>query len=170
MKTSIFLFVILLFTTTNIYAQGLEESFGGFKTNFQIYSDTTNLNVTNQMLIKRAEKKSYINQSLDSGAGYGYAYESFHLEFATHNKYVIRTFKHRTGRNNNDKLELTFYDSNNNTLATHTLDFSAVDLFYSLESPNIQFFYSIDLIDIPVVLLKKTAKINLIKMVSDKKQ
>lgn len=38
-------------------AQNLENSFGGFKTNFQLFSDTTNLNPTNQIIIQRAEKK-----------------------------------------------------------------------------------------------------------------
>lgn len=167
MKVKMFLFLIILLTVGISNAQTLGESLGGVKTNFQIFSDTADLKITNQMIIKRAEKKASKYLSNESAYGYGFGYQSFHLEFVTRESYVLE--KVDQNRAYTDKIELTFYDSNDIALATHTLNFSIVDLSYNIQSDEIQFFYSIDLIGIPIVLLDQTAKINFVKKVSDKK-
>lgn len=74
------------------------------------------------------------------------------------------------GRDNGSKLKLIFYDSNNNELASISIPFDYVDLYNNLSIINSPFFYSIDLIDIPIVLLDKTDKIDMIKMVGSKNQ
>jgi hypothetical protein len=164
MKAIVVLFVLIQLSIFNISAQNLENFLGGVKTNFQLFSDTTNLNPKNQIIIQRAERKSYSDASF--GTGWGYGYQSFHIEFTADKNLVEGKFKYKAGRDNGDKLELTFYDSGNVVLATRTLDYSAVDLLYNLSSDNNRFFYSIDLIDIPIVLLSETAKINLVKKVA----
>lgn len=169
MKTRTLLFLFIQLSVFSINAQSLSESLGAVKTNFQIFSDNKDLNVTDQFIIKRAEKKSYTRAVYDGGYGYGYGYQSLHLEFVTQETYILEEFDHKFVGNNSDKLELTFYDSNDVALATDVSDFSVVDLMYSLPSEKLRFFYSIDLIDIPVILLDKTVKIDLIKLVSDKK-
>lgn len=58
-------------------------------------------------------------------------------------------------------MELTFYDANDVILASHIANFSVVDLFYNISADKIQFFYSIDLIGVPIALLNKTVKIDL---------
>lgn len=166
MKAKVFLFIMFQLSLFNISAQNLEDVLGGVKTNFQLFSDTTNLNPTNQIIIQRAERKSYGDYSF--GTGWGYGYQSYHIEFVAGKNLAEKKFKFRAGRDNKDKLELTFYDSDNVVLATRLLDFSLVDLLYNSSSVKSLFFYSIDLIDIPVVLLNKTVKINLIKNIADK--
>ncbi|QGY42852.1 hypothetical protein GM418_04035 [Maribellus comscasis] len=169
MKVKIFLFAVIQLSVVHICAQSLEESLGGIETNFQFFSNNIDLKVTDQFIIKRAEKKASAstNYSANSAYGYGYGYQSFHLEFVTKEYYTIEEVEHK-GRYS-DKIELTFYNSDDIALATHTLDYSVVDLSYNISSDEIQFFYSIDLLGIPIVLLNKTAKINFIKKVSNKK-
>ncbi|MFZ2286709.1 MAG: hypothetical protein WAV93_06975, partial [Bacteroidales bacterium] len=65
-----------------------------------------------------------------------------------------------------NKLELIFYDSDKNVLATYACPYDHVDLFNNPEKEDSLYFYSIDLIDIPVVLLDKTAAIGMIKKVA----
>ena len=167
MKTKMFLFIMFQLSLFNISAQNLEDSLGAVKTNFQLFSDTTNLNPTNQIIIQRAERKSYGDSF---GVGWGYGSQSLHIEFVSGKNLAEKKFKYRAGRDNEDKLELTFYDSGNVVLATCQMDFSLVDLLYNSSSDKSLFFYSIDLIDIPIVLLNKTVKINLIKNIADKKR
>ncbi|MCG6187007.1 hypothetical protein [Maribellus maritimus] len=169
MKVKMFLFTVIQLFVVHIYAQSLSESLGGVKTNFHFFSNNTDLNVTDQFIIKRAEKKASAstNYSFHSAYGYGYGYQSFHLEFITREYYVTEEVEHK-GKYS-DKIELTFYNSDDIALATHTLDYSVVDLSYNISSDEIQFFYSVDLLGIPIVLLNKTAKINFIKKVSNKK-
>lgn len=166
MKARMALLIVFQLLLFNLSAQDLEGSLGGVKTNFQIFSDANNLNPTNQIIIQRAEKKSYSDASF--GIGWGYGYQSFHLEFVADKNLTEKKFKFKAGRDNEDKLELTFYDSEDVVLATCILDFSAVNLLYNSSSEKSLFFYSIDLIDIPTVLLNKTTKINLTKNIAGK--
>ena len=166
MKAKVFLFIMFQLSLFNISAQNLEDVLGGVKTHFQLFSDTTNLNPMNQIIIQRAERKSYGDASF--GTGWGYGSQSLHIEFISGKNLAEKKFKYRAGRDNKDKLELTFYDSGNVVLATYLMDFSLVDLLYNSSSDKSLFFYSIDLIDIPIVLLNKTVKINLTKNIADK--
>jgi hypothetical protein len=162
----ILLISLHIFSANIIGAQNLEESLGGTKTNFQIYSDTVNLKVSDQIIIKRAEKQTYSDSNF--GTGWGYGYQSFHLEFITNKNIKIENYKYKAGRDNETKLELIFYDSNNRILATSSLPYYYVDLYNNPSITDSVFFYSIDLIDIPIVLLDKTAKIGMIKKVAEK--
>ena len=165
MKAKLFLLIMFQLSLFNISAQNLENSLGGVKTNFQLFSDTTNLNPTNQIIIRRADKKSAGDVSF--GTGWGYGYQSFHFEFISNKNIIEKKYMYKAGRDNDDKLELTFYNSDNVVLATYLLDYSYVDLLYNSSSDRSQYFYSIDLINIPIVLLNETVKINLIKKVAE---
>ena len=162
----ILLIAIQLFVVNVLVAQNLKESLGSTKTNFQIFSDTVDLKVSDQIIILKAEKKS--NSDATFGYGWGYGYQSFHLEFITNKDIKVETFKYRTGRDNEEKLDLVFYDSANIILATTTIPFDYVDILNNTSITDGPFFYSIDLIDIPIVLLDKTSKIGMIKKVSNK--
>ncbi|MGB8491882.1 MAG: hypothetical protein WCE64_12570 [Bacteroidales bacterium] len=162
----ILLIAAYIFSVNILAAQNLKESLGGIKTNFQIYSDTVDLKVSDQIIILRAEKNYYSDSNF--GTGWGYGYQSFHLEFITKKNIKIENYKYRTLRDNENKLELIFYDSNNSVLATTSFPYDYVDLFNNSSIKDSPFFYSIDLIDIPVVLLDKTARIGMIKKVAKK--
>lgn len=164
----VFLIVIQLFVVDMLAAQDLNEALGGTKTNFQIFSGTEDLNVSDQMIILKAGKGYEADFSF--GYGFGYGYQSFHLEFIAKKYLEVETFKHRIGRNNDSKLELTFYDSNNNILSSTAIPFDDVRVFNNSSIYDGPFFYSIDLIDIPIMLLNETAKINMIKQVSSRNQ
>ena len=165
---SISLIVIQLFVVNILVAQDLNEALGGVKTDFQIFSGTVDLNVSDQMIILKAKKRREADFSF--GYGWGYGYQSYHLEFIADKYFKVETFEHRRGGNNASRLEVIFYDSNNNILASSFIPFDNV-LVFSNPSINVgPFFYSIDLIDIPIVLLNKTSKISMIKKVSSKNQ
>ena len=164
---AILLITIQLIVFNILGAQDIKESLGGIKTNFRIFSDTIDLKVIDQIIILKAEKQTYSDSNL--GTGWGYGYQSFHLEFITKKNIKVDNYQYGTGRDNGSKLKLIFYDSNNNELASISIPFDYVDQYNNLSIINSPFFYSIDLIDIPIVLLDKTDKIDMIKMVGSKK-
>ncbi len=167
MNNKVILLVTVSMLSFNILgAQNIKESLGAVKTNFLIYTDTVDLKVSDQIIILRAEKQTYTDSNF--GTGWGYGYQSFHLEFVTEKNIKVENYRFRTGRDNEDKLQLIFYDSKNSILATTSIPFNYVDLFNNSSITGSPFFYSIDLIDIPIVLLDKTAKIGLIKKVAKK--
>ena len=164
----VLLIALQLFAVNILVAQNLKEALGGVKTNFQIFSDTIDLKVSNQIIILKAEKKHDQYADTYSGYGWGYGYQSFHLEFITKKNIKVDTFRFQKGRANEIKLELVFYDSNNTILASASIPFDQVDVFNNSSKADSPFFYSIDLIDIPIVLLDKTSKIGMIKKVASR--
>lgn len=162
----IILVVIQLFVFSGIGAQNLGKLLGGINTNFQIYSDTIDLKVSDQLIILKAEKKTHEDSNF--GTGWAYGYQSFHLEFITSRDIRVQKYPYKSTRSNEPRLDLVFTDSSNNILATKSIPFEYVDVFNNASIVYSPFFYSIDLIDIPIVLLDKTVKINMIKKVASK--
>jgi hypothetical protein len=160
MEKKLFLLVFLVLAfSCNLVSQPLSESLGGIKTNFQYFSDTVNLNVTDQILILRAEKRSHTNTV--SGVGYGYGYQSFHLEFVSY----MTLIKDYSQYNRSRILKLKFFDENKSELATRILPITDLDQVYNEDYDprlmNHPIFYSIDLISVPIVLLDKTKIISI---------
>ncbi len=166
MKIKNILLLVLQFSVFSMYAQNLDQSPGGVRTDFQFFSDTIDLKVTDQIIVQRAEKKTY--SDFNFGTGWGYGYQSIHLEFTTRKDLVVKNFEFKTGRNNSDRIEISFYDINNTLLASYTNDFTIVDSFNNPLIKDSPCFYSIDLIDIPIILLNNTARINLVKVKAGK--
>ncbi|MDH5398797.1 MAG: hypothetical protein OEX02_11655 [Cyclobacteriaceae bacterium] len=169
MKTILFvLTVISLLSFHHIPAQNLSDHLGAVKTNFQIYSDTTNLQVSEQILIKRASHDAY---RYYEGGGVGYGYEEYHLEFTVGKKINSENlwpgYLERFYQDNRTICKLVFYDQFNNTLATKMVLF--VDQLFNPDETEF-YFYSIDLRDIPLVLLNKTVKINIVEQLTGSKR
>lgn len=170
MKTIISLFVMLQCILFTVNAQSLTETLGGVETNFQIVSDSVDLKATDQFIIQRAEKNTKYRSGMtgDGGYGYGYGcgYQSFHLEFIARETYVTKVIDHKDRDYN--KIVLTFYDSDDIILASQTWNRSEIDILFHSHPDNSRYFYSIDIKDVPMVLLAKTVKIDIIREVSDR--
>ncbi len=124
----------------------------GYKTNYIITSDPIVINSKSQVLIRRAESDFYSS----SNGGYGYGYESLHLEFISKDSIVT---VERTKRSLYPFYVIQFYDAENNLLAQKYLKKSAIDILKNKENPIKS--YSIELKDIPVPVLEITKKINI---------
>lgn len=162
---AVLLILVQLFAANVLIAQSLKESLGGVKTNFQIISDAIDLEASNQIIILKAEKKHDQYADSFSGYGWGYGYQSFHLEFITNKDLTVKTYKRERGSiSRENKLDLKFYDAGNNVIASTIVPFDYVDLLRDTQKEGGPYFYSIDLIDIPVVLLDKTSKIDMVKL------
>ena len=156
-KKFIVLLILTIPFTYNIVAQSISESLGGVHTNFQIFSDSVDLNVSDQIIILRAEKGTYSGPN----AGFGYGYRSYHLEFITYKPLFSNYSKYNDSR----ILKLIFYDEKNRELATRIRPIAdLMQVYNEAYNPALMdfpIFYSIDLISIPIVLLDKTRKINI---------
>lgn len=163
-RKGILMITLYLLVINAAGAQNLKDALGGLKTNFQIYSDSVNLDVSDEIIVLKAARKFF--SDCQCGTGYGYGYQSYHLEFITKKQLAIKNVRYLIGRDNADKIELKFYDASNTLLASPTFPFSIIDLYTNSAVKNSPFFFSIDFIDIPIVLLNKTSKIDLIRRVA----
>lgn len=153
MKKILWAIALQLFVFQILCAQTISESLGGIKTDFEIFSDSTDLEVTEQILVLAAESNTY--DSFNDDGGYGY--QSFHLEFITQ-KEMNEVPGDRKDRNN---YSLTFINHENAILFSINLRNYSVKRYHNPDIENSQFFYSIDLINIPVLVLDKTKTINI---------
>jgi hypothetical protein len=155
MKRFLLAIALQLFVLQILCAQPISESLGGIKTNFEVFTINTDLEVTEQIILLTTERFTYINPQGE--AGWGYGYQSFHFEFITKNE-----IKEIQGdKNNRHNYRLSFIDHENVILLAVDLPKSSVNKYHNPDIPNSQFFYSIDLINIPILLLDKTKRIDL---------
>lgn len=154
MKKILLVIILQLFVFQIISAQSISESLGGIKTNFKLFSVKIDLEVTEQILVSAAERRTYISPM---DAGWGYGYQSVHFEFITQ-----KELKEILGEDKDkNKYRLTFIDHENVILFAINLPEYSVKKYLNTDIVNSQVFYSIDFIDIPVLVLDKTKTINI---------
>lgn len=170
MKKTSLLLAFLLLLISGATAQTLFDALQGTKTNFQIVSDGNDLKVTDQIIIRNAEKVE-IRVNIDE-YGYGYAYQSFHLEFISRKSIVAIKSDDFADKNllqlafylSGHKFLLSFYDWNNNLLTATTIPDNYVDVFTNASADKRMYFYSIDLIDIPILILENAKRIDIVEL------
>ena len=156
-KNSLLLVAVLLFITGTVNAQHLISSLGGIKTHYTFYSDTIALHVSEQFIIKNAGSYSYGGPNSGLAAGY----ESYHLEFVTTKDLKRKDiYVHPT----TSSYQLEFYDADNHLLSTTTLKQDRVSKYTNKNKKGSPVFYSLDLFELPISLLDKTAKINILEL------
>jgi hypothetical protein len=139
-------------------AQNLSQKLGSIKTDFKFYSDTIDLNVSNQFIIKNAGAFFSYNATSGSSYGFGAGYESYHLEFVTNKILKCEYFKRYT---NSAHYEIDFFDSTNIKLSTISFTGDEIVIFTNSDVMGSPIFYSIDLYNVPISLLDRTLKMNI---------
>jgi hypothetical protein len=181
-RTKLLVAVALLLFSGTLMSQKLSTLLGAIQTNFQIHSDTANLKPVHQYIIKKAGAFYHSYSGMEAAYGYGAGYESFHLEFESNIRLMTDYVKNAPY----DYL-IEFYDSENRQLAAVKFSNQAINIITSehknrggtlLNGRVVQpinvvtneprfggpIFYSIDLFDVPIVLLDKTSRMNFIKI------
>lgn len=158
MKKVLLLITLQFFVFQILSAQSISESLGGIKTNFKVFSDTIDLKVIDQIVVLATEKRTYISPS--ENAGWGYGYQSVHLEFITKKE----LFEMPAEGKNKNKYSIRFYDQDNIILLTINIPEYSVNKYINPFITNSRIFYSIDFIDIPLLVLDKAKGINIIKL------
>jgi hypothetical protein len=164
------LFVIFSLLNGFVFAQDISSALGRIDTNFVFYSDSIDLEVSSQFIIKKAGTFHYEDsRTSDSdgwgyGFGYGGGYESHHLEFVTIKKLVAIEKKQV-----DYKFEIDFVDSTKTIIASETFDESKVSHYNNDSIIGSPHFYSIDLITIPISVLDRTSEIFITEIKSKKR-
>lgn len=166
---------LLLFSllAISINAQSIADQMGAIKTDFNITSLNENLGITDQCLISRPE--SHLGKEVDISSAfdvidYSYFtsnYESYHLDFIS-NKPIRRSDLFLT-KIIYDKypikegVQLTFLDKEGNTILRCFLANDRLKLTRDwLSNEDVPYYYSVDLIDVPELVLDKTSCIDII--------
>lgn len=161
MKTLSRVGIILLlqiFVIGNLSAQKLSEKLNVVKTNFTLTFNGENLQPTNQFIAKKARYDYNYGSIEEGGYGYGYGYESYFFEFATFNQVGIPYFSFWKG---SKSYILKFYDNFNQLIGSVERTIKHVKIVRNEIDKNTPTFFSIDLVDIPLILLDETEHIDI---------
>ena len=160
--TTIICISVNLLLSSFLHAQTLSEKLGGVRTDYVITSHGVELEITNQVISKRAERFYDWGGHNDGAYGYGYGYESFHLEFTVKNG-EIDTPQSGNLLKSERFIVLDFYDENGNLLGSRTRSVRDVRLVSNNSPSNKLNHYSIDLIAIPLPLLEAARRIDIFR-------
>jgi len=147
-------FCLFLFMVSNLHAQSLFEKLGGIKTDFIIISDSTELNIISQGIIKNSFYDSNYSTSENQSYGYGYGVECYYLEFIT--DVIIKPIIRRSFLFNHEFYDIQCFDESGNCILKESI---RVNQCKKASNNNNLYSYSINLHSIPIVIMDITKKI-----------
>jgi hypothetical protein len=161
MFRKLFLFVIVQFALLNVLeAQYPEISYTGTKSDLQIFSNSTDLKPVDQMLVLKTSKAT----GSKTGKGkFRFSYQSVHLEFSINGR-VENVYS--ANKSEKNKYKLSFFGSNGELIISILVPDHYVKRFNNPVSDPKIYFYSVDLLDIPVIILSNSVKLDITKLVS----
>lgn len=145
-----------------LQAQSLSEKLGGVKTDYIITSHGVELEITNQLIVKRAERFYDWGGHNDGAYGYGYGYESFHLEFTVKSGEIDLPESGSLFKSEK-LLVLDFYDEDGNLLGTRKRSLQDVYFISNNTTHDKLMHYSINLIWIPLPILDEAKRIDIFR-------
>ena len=147
------LFLILFSTSSLVKAQTITPALDGYRPAFRISTDSMEMTVVDQVLIKRAVKDYFFDRILD--AAYGMGYEAWHWEFVTRQPILKRNLKGKK----ESFVRLELYNRKEECIGRFDLPLDRLQSTQSLSGQKIM-TYSINLIDIPLILLDRTRRVD----------
>ncbi len=165
-KLTIILFTLL---SVSLNAQTISQKLGGISTNFTIKSKSVLLNNEKQILIKRGVSSYGIDyepsQNFSYGYAYGYGYQSYHIEFVSENRIQEKKI---TNKSKVTYYQLILGDITGNNLQNTYVSDSDVKLWIGAKEGKMVYTYSINLVNIPIILLDDISEINIVKFIVEK--
>lgn len=157
MKQFIFLAVFLF--ASSLPAQSIREHTDALATNIIVSTENSVFSTGSPILIKRSEGYYHSRSDRDVdfdfdtsssyGYDYGYGYTSWHLEFVG-NRDISTSGK---------KYRLSFINSEGQNIGIIRVQKKEINVIAGLMKPP--FFYSVDLKEVPILLLEQTARIDI---------
>jgi len=157
-----------LMISLTVNSQTIFEKFGGVKTDFKLYSSDLDLEVIDQCLVRRGVRNTRINYENDSA--YGYGYESIHFEFVCKKRPQFDLIIDKAAKRKWTFFRLELYNGKNKMF--YSVDLSETNLrVYEMEQPDkiLNFVYSINMVNIPLILLDQVEKIDITKIKQTRK-
>jgi len=158
----LFIAIIQFIVFHAVNAQTSDEFITRSKSSFKISSNSLDLKATDQILVLETTKAT--NRKNGKGK-YRFAYQSIHLEFSVNDR--IENFYSDINSDKN-KYKLSFFDSNNNLIISVLIPAYYVNRLNNPVSNPKLYFYSIDLLEVPRIIINNTDKIDIIKLVTTK--
>ena len=161
-------FLFLFLVSNGLLAQTLSEKLGGVATDFVIISGEDTLDIDKQIIIKRAKykaKKDYNTYETYEGGyggygyGFGYGYQSFHLEF-TSKQQVGKTNVFNGNRTPTWYCTFHYYDKNGKQTLEMFVPGSMLKQGFNEQSVT-SYIYSLNLVNVPILVLDNTSTIHI---------
>lgn len=165
MKTSVMKYFILISVFSllimNGYGQSFSQQLGAIPTQFEFTTSDTPLDITQQQIVKRAGRVHH----LGTESGYGSGYETFRLEIQLPIDIPLMRAKLFDG---NSGYQFTFFSESGERMGFVRLSSSEVNRIRDNRFIDSKVnFYSFDLINVPLLILDQTIRIDIERFIFD---
>lgn len=155
LSTSVCILITMMVTVETANAQSLIEKLGGVRTEFVIRSISTDVPVLSQAIVKRGMHRSNYSTGLEQAYGYAYGLQTYYLEFSTNSK-IHERYVNKKGRRT--YYEIKLFDNLGKLILVKNIGNHMVKV--SSNGDDLR-TYSVNLKEIPMVLLDQTKKIEI---------
>jgi hypothetical protein len=156
---SVYLIVLMILLSYQTFSQSIFEKAGGVKTDFRIFSDSSELTILTQGLIERGFFKTDYATTENQSYGMGYGLQVWYLEFVTtENLKWVEQRRQGAILFGRSYFEIVLLDENNAPLMITKLP---AKYLRKGTNENGLFTYSFDLQEIPIILLDLTVTIQI---------
>ncbi|TRX66165.1 hypothetical protein [Carboxylicivirga sp. M1479] len=152
-------FIFILTSSLNTHSQSLLEKVGAIKTNYIFTSANIQLPVQSQLMVKRGHSRYNYYSGVEDGYGYGYGMETWWLELISTSGISEKKVKVK-GRPKN-YYQFNLYDAQGQALLVTRLELNDVK---HVSNGSTLISYSINLNNVPVILLDKAHEIRIDKI------
>jgi len=150
--------LLLVLIAQPMLAQPELSSLDAVPCDYEIYSSLQDMLPLQQVLVRRIEINAEEDQAL--------AYSSWRLEFSSRKELQISYFKpsFELGIGFGEKLSLEFYDTNGQLLNSQQVPSTRLRRVPQQQTAPEHYYYSVDLLNIPMLVLASAKRINLTLM------
>lgn len=143
-------------------AQTLTDQMGAIDCNYTIHSGQYSLDLVKQTLVERATAVARKSEIENESYGYAYAYTEWHLEFVSKNPIKSRKREADEDKSARQKYKLTFLNQAGDELLTTYIGQDKLQLWKGKSAGSVIYTYSLNFVNIPLVLLDNVSAINII--------
>lgn len=170
MKVVLFLLAAILWTADTLQAQSVTDRLGGVTTGFTFFCDSLDLGVEDQIIIVSFKRGSFLYYGPGEIAEtyrQEFTYQTYSLEFSLRNEICIDrqmvSKKAYESTKQRHFYEVMLFDKQGAMTGKYTIPVSNItSTTNNLTSPgDIRYFYSLDLTEIPMVLINRTSIIKI---------
>jgi hypothetical protein len=153
----IILFSLFIVSANYLISQTLSERFGAVQTNFEFTSNNERLEIGSQQIVKRSGRFVHGSGDVSSASGY----ETLRLELEVANDIPFIRSRLLDG---NQGFHLSFYSGNGEYLGFRRLyDGEVIRFRKDVQWTSPVSVYSFDLYSIPLIILDKTSRIEILR-------
>lgn len=156
--------ILLVFSSFSLFAQTVGDDLGTVSCEFDIHSGSNELDIRKKVLVRRATTEGVSSNYENQSYAYGYAYSEWHLEFISNTPIGSRKKASEEDYLKRGKYCIQLLNLNGDVLMKTYLIKDDLRSWEGAIDDKPIYTYSLDLINIPLVIIDDVDALNIIQI------